>query len=225
MRLAGRPVRRVVLAACTLACAGSATLWAASWRWFFEVHVDRPLPGTAEVRDEFATAPPGASPDVRTFVWMLNEPMPTDERCGLWLNRGQFMFHWSHGRRLSAVEEPLSSWFRPPGYATRPARWTFAASDHVVPPESRPGFRWSCEGPVATPRVSPSLGRLAIGVPMWLPTLLAGLPPAACLAGLILRRRRRAGRSAAGLCPACGYDLRATPGRCPECGRVPANLG
>jgi hypothetical protein len=36
-------------------------------------------------------------------------------------------------------------------------------------------------------------------------------------------RRRWRRRTAAGLCPACGYDLRATPGRCPECGQ-PADV-
>jgi hypothetical protein len=52
------------------------------------------------------------------------------------------------------------------------------------------------------------------GVPVWFVTLvLAGIG----LSSWRLARRRRA----PGLCRACGYDLRATPGRCPECGRVP----
>jgi hypothetical protein len=50
--------------------------------------------------------------------------------------------------------------------------------------------------------------------------LFAILPLADAI--LIRRRRRRGRRLAAGLCVRCGYDLRASPDRCPECGEMPA---
>ena len=62
-----------------------------------------------------------------------------------------------------------------------------------------------------------------IGVPYWFWTLVCAVPPLAWVARW-RRERRRAGWLRAGCCPRCGYDLRATPERCPECGCVPAEV-
>ena len=89
----------------------------------------------------------------------------------------------------------------PPAYPS-PAFFSSAA-----PPS---GFfaRWS---------TSPDTVRREVIVPCWTVALPASIPSMIWL----MRRRRnsiRRRRQDRGLCSRCGYDLRATPGRCPECG-------
>ena len=57
-------------------------------------------------------------------------------------------------------------------------------------------------------------------LPHWVLVLLLGFLPAR-RGWKVARNRHRAGCIERSLCPACGYDLRATPDRCPECGAVP----
>ena len=56
-------------------------------------------------------------------------------------------------------------------------------------------------------------------LPYWFAVMATAILPArsSVLAAKLLRRRRRL---AGGLCPGCGYDLRATPATCPECGQA-----
>lgn len=53
-----------------------------------------------------------------------------------------------------------------------------------------------------------------VAIPHWVPGSLAAVCPSLWIVkAQRVRRRRREGH-----CPKCGYDLRATPDRCPECG-------
>jgi hypothetical protein len=62
----------------------------------------------------------------------------------------------------------------------------------------------------------------------WYGTLAGTVIPGmlgACILWYDLRRLRRESRAATGHCVACGYDLRGSPDRCPECGTTSPRSG
>ena len=111
-----------------------------------------------------------------------------------------------------ASSSDIDSPGQPLGYQRRRRRPQYAG----MPPEWEsvlhgPGFAWFAQ---ESNPYGGQQGMYGVIVPAWFVLmLLAAFPTARLL--LYLRRGRR---HRAGLWPACGYDLRATPGRCPECG-------
>ncbi len=87
------------------------------------------------------------------------------------------------------------------------------------PPSAYAGAHW--QGPSLWNRIGFFMrwdaDRVVIS-PLWFVLLLTGLMPAMTL----LLRRRAARCHRHGWCATCGYDLRGTPDRCPECGEIPA---
>jgi hypothetical protein len=113
--------------------------------------------------------------------------------------------------------------------------WVTLSYLHPVPPPAHPGQSrgkmsrtWSPVPGVSTTRFmhhdqGPGVGfvryPLSYSVSLhcgW--PLVLGAPVPLAWFRAIRRDRRRARR---GDCARCGYDLRATPGRCPECGAAP----
>jgi hypothetical protein len=80
------------------------------------------------------------------------------------------------------------------------------------------GFEWN----ERRNRIQGTLHARAVA-PMWSVAMLTGLPPLGWGAAWLRRRVRGCSRRP-GFCRGCGYDLRATPQRCPECGLADLNL-
>jgi hypothetical protein len=67
-----------------------------------------------------------------------------------------------------------------------------------------------------TSKILPKLTIWILLLPHWLLIVATTVMP-----GIEFRRWRRNRKPPEGCCQRCGYDLRATPERCPECGNVP----
>jgi hypothetical protein len=100
---------------------------------------------------------------------------------------------------------------------------------HVTIPPTYPYFQLGVleirfwfdrrHAPPAPGTMRPDRSTLQVVVPLWWAALPVAVLPAVS-GWRWQRKRRRRARAAAGLCLRCGYDLRATSDRCPECGAV-----
>jgi hypothetical protein len=115
---------------------------------------------------------------------------------------------------------PVSADPRVPAYP--PGRWDteqiLADARKLKPPQiTVTRWRWAGFELIATDNKL-AWNYFVLAIPFWSLCLPLGVATAWGWS----TARRPESRRARGQCTACGYDLRATPDRCPECGTVPS---
>lgn len=144
-------------------------------------------------------------------------------------------------RSYSAWDRVLHKKTHPPGSLYRCSAWwivsnkgrlTFAVCDSILDMPYRDGFQYEdARGRrIGDARPQPLFDFLGLSywpadfsadttfivVPNWMLLMLFAIVPMIHLVSARGSRRRH--RAQIGLCVNCGYDLRGTPDRCPECG-------
>jgi hypothetical protein len=160
-------------------------------------------------------SPARVTPEISAFIRDHSEGgYDFDQRCTLdfWLPQGAFLLRFESDLDLH------DRW--PNRYAMYPI-WRFQTSAARSPqslPIPRSGFASALNFTYHNEIKGQTLGVddhvFWLGFPLWFPSLIFIILPA-----LFLYRHRKSRRHD-GLCPNCTYDLRASKGRCPECGTL-----
>ena len=188
---------RILRAAATLLslllCLASVVLWVRSYRVRDQFEVTRVPAGRAVDRGDDPFIPEGLL--VGTLHTLYLSTFPDRVAIGHESWEDVFTAAVANTRRWSASEgEVISDIDSVDSYTA--SRFGF-------------GIDWN----VHTGLLRPDRHVHAVRLPLWFATLFTAVLPA-----LALRRYLRRRRYGPGCCRRCGYDLRATPERCPECG-------